>query len=349
MPIVFSFFVRVLNNSSVNYREHEKRQYLVLCGLFIFLILACRHYSVGSGDGVIYYNHWTQMSTVPKERILDVLKTSKMERGYVLFVWVVSRFLKNAQYLFVVYGAIVALSLCSFLKKNCDVLEIGFEIYLCLGLWAFMVQGIRQGIAMCICLWAIDFIKKRKLLPFIVLILIASSFHGSAIAFSIVYFSGYLKFNLKGIAVTVLGIILCCIFIDKIFDLLNFVMNESYYRGEDSLSGGMFTALAYLLIIALSLITLPKEDTEHDTTLFLFMTITGFVTFVMRYYINSISQRVAYYFMFGQMVLLPREIKNMKKSYQIFTIVVVVLLCMGMAIYKSSYSKINPYTFFWEY
>lgn len=56
---------------------------------------------------------------------------------------------------------------------------------------------VRQGAAVCICLYAYTFIKEKQLLKYVLLILFASCFHKIALICLPFYFLGYIKFSLS--------------------------------------------------------------------------------------------------------------------------------------------------------
>ena len=52
--------------------------------------------------------------------------------------------------------------------------------------------------------------------------------------------------------------------------------------------------------------------------------------------------------MFGQLVLLPSIIKNKLGREGALVGMLAVGLCVGIAVYKASYSVLVPYYFFWQ-
>ena len=353
MPIIVWMIFSLFSKKTVNSDDNLKRKYLIICGIFIFLMIGLRHYGVGSGDGVWYYNQWRVMSNASFSDLIKELRVLDVEDGYLTSVWIMTRFFKNPQFLFVFYGLLVAISVCRFIYKNCEDVVIATIMFNCLGLWGFMVQGIRQGIAMCICLYAIEHCKQKRFIPFIITIIIAMLFHASAIVLIIAYFFSFLKMNFKWYIATVAGLVVIMPLMDYIFDFINYVINDSYIIGDiEDVSGGFATTIIYILLVAISIVFVRENDLdERHYNLFFYMTLCGMITFLMRYNLNSITQRVAYYYMFGQLVLLPSLInKIFSNSYRTKALInmLAVLLCVGITIYKSSYSNLLPYYFFWQ-
>lgn len=351
MPLIVWLIVSLFYNESVNRSDSVKRKYIYICGALIFLMMALRHYSVGSGDGGWYYRSWSIMSELPYSSMRILLSNFDMESGYLFCSWLLAQVFKDPQYIFVFYGLLVAIAVSRFIYLNCEDVVVGMVMFTSLGLWGFMVQGIRQGIAMCICLFAIECCKKRRLVKFLILVSIACLFHASAVVFGVVYCFVFFKMNIKSYALVAVGAVTAMLIIDRLFAIINTIINDAYEVGTiDDTSGGYVTAIIYLLIILLAIIFLKEENLDSPHIAFFFyMTLCGFITFAMRFSINTIVQRVSYYFMFGQIIMLPAVIKRVfVGNGRVLVTMASVLLCLGITAYKAGYSVLVPYIFFWQ-
>ncbi len=350
MPVIIWFLFSLFSREPINTSDKIKKKYIICCSLALFLIMALRHYEVGSGDGAWYYFNWKYMSEITLKQYLNIYGSIDIENGYLVSIWGISHIFKNPQFLFIFYGLLVSVSVGTFVYKNCKDPVIAFIMFNCLGLWGFMVQGIRQGIAMSICLFAFEFCKKRKFTQFILLTLLAILFHASAVVFVVVYLFVYLKMNVIYYAITAVTAMIAVISLDRIFLLINTVINDTYEIGEiESSGGGLISVFIYILILAAALVFYGGEkENPREISLLFYITLCGFVIFVMRYFANSIAQRAAYYYMFGQMALLSTTIKDKLRRERPLVSMLVIVLCIGIAIYKASYSVLVPYYFFWQ-
>lgn len=350
MPVIVFMPLLLIYKSSVYSSDKAKRRYLFICGMFLFLMLACKHYSVGSGDGKWYYENWKYMSSVTFGNLFKVIDSFDMEKGYLLCVWLLSHIFENPQFVFIFYGLLVAVAVCRFLYKNCENVVLGFVMFNCLGLWGFMVQGIRQGIAMCVCLFAIEYCNQRRLIPFILVVSLAMTFHASAISFLVVYIFVSLTMDLKSYILVAIYTVIAVVLMDEIYGLINYVINDSYLIGStDNTSGGFVSAAIYILILIVAMLFFKgKNFKQKNIALFFYMTWCGFITFMMRYNINTIIQRISYYYMFGQMIVLPSNIERLGRKDRALVYLLTINLCFGIAIYKATYSELIPYWFFWQ-
>ena len=350
MPVLIWLVFSLYYRESINISEIIKKKYVICCGIVLFLIIALRHYAVGSGDGEWYYSNWKFLSEISFKQYLNIFVEFDIEDGYLISIWFLSHIFKDPQFIFVFYGLIVSIAVSSFVYKNCKDPVIAFVMFNCLGLWGFMVQGIRQGIAMSICLFAFEACKKRKLWKFIILVLLAMIFHASAVVFFAVYAFSYFKMNARDYLIAAVAIMASLLLLDRIFQFVNMVINDEYAVGEvEGSEGGFVSVIIYILILVATLIYYNKDkDISPEVSLLFYLTLCGFFIFVLRYFANSIAQRAAYYYMFGQMALLPMIIVDKMRRERPFISMAVIILCVGIAAYKASYSVLVPYYFFWQ-
>jgi hypothetical protein len=230
-------------------------------------------------------------------------------------------------------------------------------MFIALGLYSFMLNGLRQAIAICICLYAIEYCKKRKLIPFLLLVFLAYLYHRSAFVFAPVYFlygGGLDSFKKNFIALASIVLILATPIIIR----LGSVVLEKEYDDIAIEQGGIVVVLIYLLIVGTSLLFIkgPKkrelvllDDNEkiyqQEVAFFVFLVAIGGSFFFMRYIGAQIVERLHYYFMTGTLIALPNVIKRFNKSSRLIINSVVWLLCIFLYMYRTIG---DPYQFFFS-
>ena len=331
--------------------EGQKRKYLIAACFVLFLFVALRAPFVGSGDGKFYTRNWVAASKIPISRLSVLLKVD-LEKGYLLTVWLLSHVFHNGQWVFVFQGAVMMFAVGRFLEQNCDSPMIGLMAFTSLGLFNFMIQAVRQSIAISICLLAISFVKKRKLIPFLLSVALAFTYHGSAVAFLPVYFLYGRRFRFLDIlgftAVAALGLY----FLPYLFRLMNIAISDSYAANRGTgFESGFITILINLSILLMCIILRDKSVPEAnavDNDFYLFMMIAFFIVFLLRYVFSGIAVRVSYYYMITQAVLIPESLKRMEKNSQFITVCAIMILMALLILHKASYSTLSPYPFFWQ-
>ena len=331
-------------------KDNQRKFYLCIFGVCLFLMIALRHYAVGSPDSLNYYENWETLSAVSFDKFKSIAEEASMEYGYLFSVWIFSKIFIHPQWVFVLSGLIFTLAVCRFLYKNCGNLLLGTTMFVCLGLYTFMVQGLRQSIAMSICLFAIEFCKKRDFkgfLTFVFLVLFAAQYHQTAIVFLPMYFLYGKKLNSVWTLVILIGYAAILFLSKYIIDFANELFERDYNDVVES--GGLIAVAIYFIIIFFGLFLSKKEDrADNDFSFFIFMTAIGAVVFLMRYFSALAAERISFYFMFGQLIVLPNTGHKFESKSKTILTTLIILLSVILFVYRLSSSELVPYLFFWQ-
>lgn len=346
VPIVFAAFYDFKSGHPVNCEKKAQKSFLIICGVALFLIIALRSKYNGSTDSLNYYNNWGILCNMSFGKFESFISESKMEKGYLFTVWILSRVFKDPQFLFVFTGILFTAAVCNFVYKNCEDVVIGFFMYLTLELYVFMVQGLRQSIAMSICLFALEFAKKRRIILFALLVLLASLYHKSALIFLVVYLIYSLKMNFSGYTIatafSVLFLLTGNIFVSYANELF-----EREYDGAVT-SGGIIALVIYVIVLLVAVLFGGKKKKDKDFAFFFFFTWLGFIIYAMRYTEVLIIERISFYFAFGQIALLTSVLQSLKQNERVVVKLILVMLCFALFAYRLSSSDLIPYRFFWQ-
>lgn len=105
-------------------------------------------------------------------------------KGEVLFNWIRELFNKLVLHYSVYFSFLAFLNISFFLfafKRDAFILPLLIFFLLTNGDWLFWMNGIRQALAMCIWIYALHFIDKKKIWRYLFWCIIAIGFHASAI------------------------------------------------------------------------------------------------------------------------------------------------------------------------
>lgn len=346
-PVLLYIGFELLTKTSVNNNDRARKVYLACFFLIMTLMVGLRNPHNGSGDTMFYYTFWERISKVPYKKLFNFTDSVDMEIGYQLTAWALSKVFRGGQWCLFLSGMFFAASVCIFVKRNCKNVVLALTVFNCLGLFNFMVQGQRQAIAMCICLFALEQCKKDKTIMFLLLIVFAMLFHSSAVVFAIVYILNKLKLNLKSYCIVGVSAAAAMALLPRLFAMVNFFINDSYEIGQGAESGGVVAVLIYIAILVFGMIFKDTEDRHYP--LYIYMAIVGVMAMVLRNYASSIVERISSYFAFAQMVVISNSVRAMKNpGYEVLVNSAVALLCIFVALHKASYSELIPYLFFWQ-
>lgn len=325
-------------------RQKSTKRYLLLCGLILFFFLALRSKSIGSSDTYNYYNMMRR--AIASNEWEQYYSPDGVEIGFQLLVFSLSRLFNSPQAIIVFSAAIYIISIAYTICHNSDDVAFSLTMYITLGLMQFEMQGMRQSIAISICFFAYEFAKKRKLIPFLLLVVLAMQFHQTAIAFVVVYFIFWMKYRWNYLCAFVATAGIACYSADAIIGFANDFFDRNYYISVNS--GGFIAMAIYLLIIIFSLFFNRKLRMDRIQMASLYLTMTGCICFLIRYIGTLAAERISFYFMFGQLILLPNTLACLTyKERQVVKFIVYILM-FALFAYRLKGSDFLPYSFFWK-
>lgn len=165
----------------------------------LFILSAFRGYSVG-GD---LENYIPQFEHIARLRSIDDLKSlwdqSFREPGYLILSFLIGK-ISNSPRIFLIITSFISLigpALLIF-RYSTNIL-LSFYLYYSFGFYTNSFNNIRQAIALSICFFAFHALIRRDLKRFLLIVILASSFHYSAIFFLIVFPFINIRLNYKKI------------------------------------------------------------------------------------------------------------------------------------------------------
>lgn len=341
-PLVLSVFFPRLNEN-----EKRKRKYLILCGIVLILFMGLRSRLIGSTDTANYYNMMNR--AIASNSWIEYYRSDYVEAGFQFFLFCLSRIFTSPQWIIVISSAIYVICIFYCIYKNSDNVVMSVVMYITLGLMQFEMQGMRQSIAMSLCILSFEFVKKKKFVPFILVVIFATQFHRTAFLFIAVYFISLLAYRWWNLCLLCLGSIIVFANADKIITVANEIFETDYSQSIDS--GGFIATAIYVLIIVFAMLynrEVRYERQDKTQSAIMFITILGMISYIMRYIGTQASERISFYFTFGQILLLPNTVSNFKEEPKKIINVAVYVLCIGLFIYRLRGSDFLPYEFFWS-
>lgn len=337
-PFFLGFFFPKLNE-----QKKQKRLYFIICGAVMLFIMGCRRYSLGSVD--TYHYCLRMYQAINSETWQQFYEPNLYEKGFQLFMFAASRVFHHYQWILIVSSLFYIVSLFYFADHNSDDIPLSVTLYISLGLMIFELQGMRQAMAMSLCLFAYEQAKNRKFLRFLLLVMLASTFHRTAIIFIFVYWIAKLKMNKLNVPLIFCASLLVTIFPSSVVDLGNKVFNETY---SGAVTSGGFVAVAIygLALIVCGLYYTTYDDNVQSPLVLILM--AGTFTYVMRYTGVQVAERISFYFAFSQIALIPLAAKLVVPRDRLFVRIMIVALATGLFAYRLGDSGFLPYAFFWS-
>lgn len=338
--------------ASVLLLHPTKRNKQIFCIIVSFqwiMLSGLRHYSIGA-DTFAYkisfentiYTTWSFLL----DRFIDMmsLDNSFKDPGYAFFEKLFQIFSTDYQLFLVAIALLFTVPLGVWICKNsCEPL-LSFLIYSCLFASFFAITGHRQTIATAlVVLIGYKFIKDRKFIPFLLLVMIAITIHKSAICFLPFYFIANKKITKTYIVFIGILIPVLFAFRNQVMLLLGTIMGyEQYVEQYEGAGTWTFTALLALVTLG-SIIKFKKMEMHNPNTTHYVNALFCAFAFTPLTFIDPTAMRVVQYYSLFLMLLVPEIIKsfNSKERVLIYYFVSALLIAL--------FAKNNPqYLFFWQ-
>lgn len=348
LAVIVAFAGYLPSRYELQYNNYKK--YIWICGVLIALIAALRTPYTGTGDNVWYTARYLSLQNYSSFRDYYNLYLSGnrflfSEAGFYYFMWLFGRVFQDGQMAIAISSLWVTFATCRFIYRNSKDVPLSLTIYVCLGLFTFNMNAMRQAIAMSICLFAYEFCQKRKLMPFLLTVMTAMLFHKTALCFLPMYFLPMLKNNTRSWLLYISGLVLCLVFVDKIVAGYYQIGGKDYDGGTAADGGGLFVVLMYLGAIVLTLYN-PRIMQKQPARTAMLATLAGFTAYIARYIGIGILERVSYYYFYFPMMLIPELFQELDdEEYKVIKLIFILgsIVLFAYRIWKGTFSN---FTFF---
>jgi len=243
------------------------------------------------------------------------------------------------------------LALAKFIYNNTARLTdaiIAYTVYSVLFYSFYSITGHRQTIAAAATLFSFEFIKMKKFLPFLVIILLVSTIHKSALLFLPFFFIANISQPKKFLQCAILLFPLIMVFKDYISGY--FKMLGGYEEYDVNEAAGTITFTSLFLLIALLALSKSRVILLNNRCSKYFYNAFGIaVVFVPLTWVNPSAMRVVQYFSIFMLLLIPEilfSFQNMglivRRGLTFFTVIILIIL------FVKSNLNAQDYSFFWE-
>lgn len=327
-------------------------------------IIGLRHPSMGVD--LQYGNtngYWGMYRVIGKASWSDVFKKEFLnyEKGYAILNKLLYTISEDAQFLLIVCAVITMGAVMWLICKYSKSPLLSVVVYLALPAFLINFSGLRQAIAVAVTIYSFRFIKEKKLIPFIILVILANWFHSSAIVFLAAYPIYHIKTQRSILKLgSVLLLPLVYVFRVPLFNIMARLLGEN---DTATATSAFMLFLFFILIYIFCLFFEDKENREQIGYRNLF-----YVACICQAFsgVSNHAMRVGYYFMVYLALLFPEiifpkkeqevelknsgnEVKIQSNSAIMYTAVFVFFLCFGIYfISTATWAETNPHNFFWQ-
>lgn len=338
--------------------QKGKKAFMVLVALQLTLLVGLRAESVGRDTPAYLRLFFHNFEGVALN--LDFFTSSNQEAGYRLFGWLMRQVSgQNFVYLTAV-AAVPIILVCRGVYKHSFDPVLSMATFVALRPYAFLFTGMRQGIALGICFYAYRYIVEKKLFPFLACVLLAVTFHRSAVAFIPAYFLSRIHLNVKGFTIIALIGALILVARGPIAAVLAGVLEPAGHfagyasraftgSGDAIMQGGLSITLVYLALLVFSQVRRHRiieiDDNANALSVFTYF---AFLFYLLGF-MGSIFYRVAMYYAWFAILLLPLLSDSFKecKERLIFKYATYAVLSAQFIHFGPGFTLL-PFKFFWQ-
>lgn len=307
--IIIVLYFAIYSNKRIN-EETRKKLFLVICFFLFFILVGFRSFETGS-DTPTYLKSFRDAVTL---RWGHISKT-RFEVGYGTFEVLMGYVTTSGRIFLLVLSAIFNYGVYRFIKKYSDNYLLSVIMYVCLLFFYFSMTGLRQFFAIILILYSFRYVKTKKIIPFILSIVLASSFHVTSMICLLLYPMYHMSFTrLKSfmlICVAILMMLIISSASESIFAAIGWDYSYGIRENDYSLANLLYF-LMYGLMFVLSLSlrgrcnsSQQKKSIDFYIYVFLISALINLIAIRM-----NVLARLAEYFTIFSIVALPNIIHN---------------------------------------
>lgn len=348
VPIVFY----LLYGGTNQYFNNEKKQRITIFLFFAiaFVLLALRDKSVGV-DLSAYLPNFNVVKKLSFEQLFDKFER---ERGFWILNKIISLFTGEEQVFLIIMALITVIPVAKLYIKESENALLSIAIFLIMPNFAMMFSGLRQAVAISLVAIAFKYVKEKKLIKFILIILLAITFHKSAFIAFLIYPFYHMNITKGKLFAIIPAIIAILVFNKPIFEFLLEFMGEygEKYEYEETTAYTMIILFALFFVFSY----FAPDEKQMDKNAMGLRNI-GVLALTLQIFAlaNPVAMRMNYYVIIFLPLLLPKVINRVhernKQFYQFIGLIIAIFFFVYY-IYNTNTGEdileLYPYKAFWQ-
>lgn len=323
-----------------------KKHLVISACVMLFLYAALRAHNL-QPDIPVYVDYYNTYSKFSLERILSFFNSEQKDPFYYVFSWFFSRVFPDVQWWLAFVALVYLISVGILIYKESEAPLLSFLAFLTLEYFEFSLSGLRQALALSFTMLSFFSIKKKKWIVFVLLVLLASLFHRSALIFLIVYPIAHSRVGKLHLVVAIIVGIMFLVGEDYIRDFMRKYLTDGQYEGYvDRTVGLSFSGFIIQgAIFIFCFLYYPAVSRKYESANVLYNMV--FIGLLFRLFSSMIAEvfRISMYFSIFNIILITMAIsvEKDKKTRAIEAFGVGFLFIAYMLL-----TGIPEYAFFWS-
>lgn len=274
------------------------------------------------------------------------------EYGYRFMLWFIGQHTDQFQWILILSALLSVLPLYWFYKNEAEMQPLTLVLFMTIAPFNMYFSGIRQAMAMAWAFPAWYCARNKKMVLFLLTVLLAMQFHASAFILLVIYPLYHLRITRRWLIVVIPMAVMVYRYNDVLFDVLSVLLWDDY---GDATSTGATTVLFLLILFAAYAFVIPDESKLNKEIRGL-RNILLCAIFVQCFApVHTLAMRMNYYFLPFVPILIPKIANRCKAEFRdIRNVSLVVLMIFFMAYFfvrahtGSDILEIYPYVSMWK-
>lgn len=319
----------------------------IICTTILVVIQGFRNETIGV-DSYNVYRPYFDMLPGTLESLWDFSDTfANFEVGYCTLTKLIKLFTDDTQIYILICSILSIVPISYSIYKHSTNVVFSFIIFASFIVYHFGFSGIRQAIAIGLTVISYEFLLKQDKWKFVLCVLLASSFHTSAILFLIAYpCCHYLKISDTKMLILMFLFIGMLPFIKPLATMMvSLIFGGDKYVSYISKDVEPSYNLMILLFCLFLLSFISKDSRVVTLRIMIFIA----VCFQSLGLLSNAATRIAYYFYIYLPIILPLSISTSKYRKSILNVALMAFMIFFYFYSNSSgYLDVIPYRFCWE-
>lgn len=305
---LISTFILSLLVKMNDYKYKELNKIIIFFIMAIFILVAGLRLNIG--DTSMYSHYYTTLGT------LNSINEVSKDKGFTYFLLFLYGYSQDPQFMIFTTSLITQACIIYGLAKYRSYFELEVYMYITCGIFLVTMNGMRQALAGAIMFSCTKMIEKGKFIPYVIVVIISSTIHTSALIMIPLYFIVRKEVWSKETMMIIIISSLAFIFFNELMPtFFNALQGTSYteyeaFMGEEGVGSSFTRVLVNAVPVVLAYIKRKKiHEIWPNSKVFINFSIINliFITFAMY---NWIFARFQIYFQYYNIVLIPFVIKN---------------------------------------
>ncbi len=307
----------------------------------IFLTLAVFS-AIRDEIGVDYASYMNHIQNI------QLGKPNYMESGFKFLAKVIGRINSNPRLVIIVFAILTSFFYIKAIYEQSSNVLMSIFIFLSWGYYFFTFNTIRNYFALAMCLYSLKFLKEKKYTIFLILILLASTIHKSALVCIPIYLLANYDFTLNQLRFMILCPVIAFMMKTPVKKFLLYIYPGYFGSVYDTGQISYLNIIKALAVVILGIMFYNRLKNNKLCKIYFHLNIFALVYYIGFYWVPEIS-RIGFYMNATSIMFIPNVIRELKLkknqkilniSIYIFSFVLFILL---MQTFYSPSTKLLPY------